>query len=213
MNKIIKLIAILFGCLIISTTNALAADNNGFYVGALLGWGTTTWGYLVDSKEWLSKFVTPTEVHEGGTLWGCFAGFEFNQFFALELQYMRCPRAKVYFWKWSLYTTEDKVKEIDSRTDAYSLTMKIMTPVFHTPIKIFAAAGGAMERRSDKLAKQKTNLGGVFGAGLNVPVTEKMFAELAFQYYTGHGKTEIRPVYRYIPFIYTVHFKLAYRFN
>lgn len=204
----------LFVGLLLLGMNVLAADvSRNFYLGAMLGWGTTTWNYLVDRREFLAQLVTPDRVHEGGMTCGLFAGYQFTSFIALELQYLRCPRAKIYFAPLSWYVVMDGVSEVNSNTDAYSLAMKVMAPVFHTPIKVFALAGGAMEHRADKLAKRKINYGGTFGAGLRMPISNRIFAELIFQYYTGYGQTNIIPVYKYMPFIYTVDFSLAYRFG
>ena len=51
-----------------------------FYVGLLGGYGSTTWGSLINKDSTTS---TPTDVDEGGETYGIFAGYEFTPLFAL----------------------------------------------------------------------------------------------------------------------------------
>lgn len=216
-HDFIGLIFVLFIGIAISTPVAFAngdaktTHNMAFYVGGTFGYGTTTWKYLIDKTNQDDNTSTPTRVIEGGSVWGLFTGYEFNPSFALEAQYTHFPDADIQFDKGSIYTFMDNVTQMDSKTDAYSLAMKIMTPVFRTRVNVFAEAGAALEHRDDLLAETDTNVGAIFGAGFNANIIPNIMAEVAFQFYTGSGKSEMTPVYDYMPFLYDVTFRLAYR--
>lgn len=193
-----------------ASNNCASQDSPSFYVGSTIGYGSTTWAELIDNDSWVS---TPIKVNEGGVDGGIFTGYEFGPHFAVEAQYLQFRKAQIFFNKdVSDYTQNDGVSQMTSRTRTYSLETKFMAPIFSSPIRGFATAGAAVTRRSDVLAHTDHRLSPVFGAGFNYDVTKHVMSEFGFQYYTGYGKSENDPVYDYIPFLYSIHFKLAYRF-
>ena len=76
-------------------------DAHPFYVGLNGGYGSTTWKGLVPSHDKQSivlNISTPTDVHEGGWVWGGVAGFEFSPFVGVEVNYLSYPKAEIFIW-------------------------------------------------------------------------------------------------------------------
>ena len=194
--------------------NDTARYPNPIYLGITLGYGSTTWGSLIDkNKHSAANVATPIKVHEGGFVYGFYAGYEFSPYFAIETHYTHYQTADVYFLKTSDYYILYKIKEIRSKTEAYNINAKVMAPFFHTKLRVYADAGAATIHRSDKLARTNWHLGPTFGAGANYLVNSHFMIEAGFQYYTGWGKSQVDPVDNFIPFLYDAQLRLAYRFD
>lgn len=219
----LKLFSIfLFTTVAMSTTLASTTDwptvwqERPFYVGVALGWGCTDWSQLV--AQWKTEMdyntltlSAPTSAGDTGFAYGFMMGYEVSPHFALETNYMRFPNTLITFDQYSLYAYEDNVTSINSNTYVYNIVGKFMVQVAHTGLRGFANAGGALTHRQDPLV-DAGHITPTFGVGLDYVISKRIMTELVFQYYAGFGKAVLRPVLNYIPFLYTVHFKIGYRF-
>lgn len=188
---------------------------HSFYVGAMGGYGSTTWQGLVPSTENQNlalSMSTPLDVTEGGAVWGVLAGFEFVPALAVEASYMRYADAKISFDEMSLFSFDNNGSlGFVSQTEALSVMGKIMLPVPHTKVRIYSSAGVADVHRSDIL-KDEWRVSPTFGAGLNYQLTDHFMGELGGNYTAGFGESQLNPTESYFPFLYSVTLRLAYYF-
>jgi hypothetical protein len=196
----------------------IAADEkfrNPFYVGIEGGYGSTTWDALVPSARKASTALalsTPTNVSEGGAVWGAFAGWELIPQFAVELNYTRYPSAHIYFSKKSLFSFRNKGRtEFTSNTENYGAMAKFMIIIPRTTIRAFSAAGVAGVHRSDVLAN-RWRASPTFSFGFNYNLTPQWLTELGVNYTGGYGESELTPTDDYVPFLYSVYLRVGYRF-
>jgi hypothetical protein len=186
-----------------------------FYLGAIGGYGSTTWNGLVPIKGKQNLAInisTPIEVREGGALWGLLVGYEFNSYVALEANYMRFPKATVIFDPISLFSfINDGQTEFISHTESVSLMGKIMFPICNTRMRIYSSAGVAGLHRNDILA-DRWRVNPTFGVGFNYHFTDRFTGELGGNYIAGYGESQINPTETYIPFLYSISLRLAYYF-
>ena len=214
-----KKILIIFGfyssVAISDTVSPETAMIHPAYVGVLGGYGSTTWQGLVPSNENMNDAMlmsTPTEVHEGGALWGVVAGYEFSPFFALEANYMHYPDAHIYFDKDSLFAFENNdMIELNTVTQTVSLYARVMLNIPKTNLRLYSSAGVAGVQRKD-LVDSDWRTSPTFGVGLNDNLNEHLLAEIGSTYTAGYGEAELNPAKDFIPFLYSVFAKLAYRF-
>ncbi|MFT4060368.1 MAG: outer membrane beta-barrel protein [Legionella sp.] len=210
---------ILSPILLLSTTLCQAGikntANHHFYVGAIAGYGSTTWQGLVASKENQNDALslsTPVDVEEGGATWGVMAGYEFTPCFAVEANYVRYPNSTVYFNEFSLFSfTHDHQLSLTTKTEAISLMGKIMLLIPNSNFRVFSSAGGAALYREDMIIDD-WRLTPTFGAGINYNFTERIVGEIAGNYTAGYGESQLSPVDAYYPFLYSVTARVAYRF-
>ena len=184
-----------------------------FYVGLESGYGSTTWGHLAPKNPNVAMSLsTPTSVSEGGSVWGIFAGYEFIPQFALEANYMHYQAARLYFDPYSLFTFDyDGLTELTTRTETVSLMAKIMLPIAQSGIRIYSSIGvGAVHRYDD--IKNIWRANPAFGAGVNYNFTEHWMGEIGANYIAGYGEAELDPTRDFVPFVYSVFARLAYRF-
>ena len=177
-----------------------------FYLGGTIAYGQTTWSELA-SDDFFVEISVPSETHDSGTTWGGFMGYQFDTAFAVEAVYMRYPNTLVKISPFSFYFP---LTEFVSRTQVYSVIGKFLYPLANARINAFMHAGLAFTRRSDVLAKV-TRVGPTFGIGFMCNVSRRVITEVGFEYYVGYGKSEERPVDDYIPFLFSVYFRLGYR--
>lgn len=186
-----------------------------FYAGVSGGFGSTTWkGLVPDSKNQNMALMmsTPTEVKEGGEVWGLFAGYELSPYCSIETSYLRYPDATVYFDPFSLFSfNNDNRIAFTSKTETVNLMGKIMLVVPNSPIKIYSSAGIAELHRDDILVNEWL-LTPSFGAGINVTLSEHLMAELGANYTAGFGESQLEPTSSYMPFLYSVSLRLGYFF-
>lgn len=184
------------------------------YLGGSAGYGSTTWQGLVPSAEKQNIAIsmsTPISTSEGGGVFGAFMGYEFTPYFALEANYMHFPNATLLFDETSLFAFDhDDNTTMLTRTEMLSFIAKIMLIVPNTRVRAYSNFGIADIHRDDDL-KDHWQVAPTFGFGLNYNITPRIMAELAANYAAGYGESEINPVDDYIPFLYSVSFKLAYR--
>jgi hypothetical protein len=183
------------------------------YLGVTVGYGATTWGYLVptDTDNFALRMATPIRVAENGTLWGLYGGFEVNRFFAFEAAYMHYPTAKIYFDSASFFSSEHTLGGFVSHTQALSLVGKFMIVIpRNTNFRLYSSVGPAGVHRDD-LLNNSWKLSPKFGVGLTYLITEHMMAELGIEYLAGAAVSELNPAENFIPFLYAGFARLAMR--
>lgn len=185
-----------------------------FYAGITGGYGATTWSGLVPNVANQNDAMimsTPVNVDEGGALWGLFAGYEFIPYFALEASYLRYPNARVHFNPDSLFTfNNDGATSFDTHTETSSLMGKVMLVIPHTKARAYSSAGAAYLHRWDAVSDQH-RITPTFGLGVNYNITEHIMTELGGSYTAGYGQSELNPANSYMPFLYAVYLRFAYR--
>lgn len=185
-----------------------------FYLGITGGYGSTTWQGLVppENKQATALLLsTPSNVHEGGGLWGYFIGYEIIPHFALEASYTHYPNAKVMFDPTSLVAFENNgLTDLNTSTDATSLMAKFMVTIPYIEVKAYSSAGAARVHRKD-LIKESWRIGPTFSVGLSYNLTDHVMGEIGFNYTGGYGESELDPAEDYIPFLYSGYIHLAYR--
>ncbi len=186
-----------------------------FYVGVEGGYGSTTWEGLVPSKEnrnFALDMSTPVFVTEGGAVWGIFAGYELIPYFAVEANYMRYPNAKISFASDSLFAFDHHdLTNLNTHTETISVMAKIMLIIPHTAIRAYSSLGPAGIHRYDQM-NDHWRVSPNFGAGFNYNFTPHIMAELGANYTSGYGESELNPAQDYMPFLYSVFLRIAYRF-
>lgn len=184
-----------------------------FYVGAFIGPGSTTWEGLVPAPEnrgAAMNLSTPIRVNEGGAVWGLMTGYEVTPYFALEASYSRYPGATVEFDPDSLFAFDhDGITEFKTRTETLSLLAKIMMVIPDTSVRLYSGAGVSSIKRKDFVAEDWI-FSPTFSVGANYHFNERLMGEIGANYTAGYAESELTPVNKYIPFLYSVYFKLAY---
>lgn len=179
-----------------------------FYLGTILGYGNTNWHQLVNDNG-MTDYSTPIRANDDGTAWGFVAGYYLSPTFAFEATYIKYPDARI---KFSEYSTYWPITHIFSRTHTYSLMGKFSTPIRLTKLRAFAGLGVAIIQRHDKLANT-AHVGATFIGGFQRTFNQHLLTEIGFQYATGYGKSNIHPAHEFIPFLYAVYTKIAWRFS
>lgn len=185
-----------------------------FYLGGSIGYGSTTWQGLVAAHKKQNQAMllsTPKKVSEGGWAGGVFAGYEFTPYFALEGSYTRYPNAKIIFDEMSLVAFDYNTQTVNTRTELFALMGKIMLIVPCTAIRFYSSFGFADTHRVDSL-KESWRINPSFGVGFNYNLTQRIMAELGASYTSGYGESELNPAIDFMPFVYGVFFRLAFRF-
>lgn len=201
-----------------ATFNPPSAPSSFFkrplYLGAGGGYGSTTWGGLVPSEDNQNVAInlsTPVAVNEGGTVWGFFTGYEVTPHIALEAAYRHYPIAKITFDEESLFTFEHEGRLFfNTQAETLSLMAKIMLFVPETPIRFFSSFGAAGLHRSDMLFDDWIPTP-TFGLGFNCTFNDHIMGEIAANYTAGNGESELNPAEDFVPFLYAVEFRIAYR--
>lgn len=182
-----------------------------FYVGLSYGYGSTTWEYLVpDENNVALALSTPTKSREGGPAWGAIIGYELIPTFGLELAYQRYANANVTFDEYSLISYENDIVDFATKTETVSLVGKFMLFIPTTQYRVFASAGAAEIHRADMIYNH-WHLSPTFGVGINVNATPHFMAEVGGDYTAGDGVTELSPSDHFVPFLWSMHLRLAYR--
>ncbi|CEK10338.1 outer membrane beta-barrel protein [Legionella hackeliae] len=212
---------VLWGLLFFVSVSSFAHSNEKtnrrqhFYVGAMGGYGATTWEGLVPTEENQNlalSMSTPIKVREGGGVWGAFTGYEFNPFFAIELSYLDYPDATVSFDSMSLFSfLNDNRLSFKTKTETVDLKAKIMLVIPNTKIRAYSSVGVAGVHRDDMLVDD-WRVSPAFGAGINYQLTEHWMGELGGNYTAGYGEAQLTPSDSYFPFLYSVVLRLAYFF-
>lgn len=218
-NKNIKLVLLLPLTICAFFCQKSSANVNAFphpfYIGAIGGYGSTTWKGLVpphEKQNLAMSLSTPTEVSEGGSVWGFFSGYELNQFFAIEASYMHYPDAQITFDSMSLFTfLHDGLTTFTTHTESVNLMGKFMVIIPKTTIRAFSSIGAAGLHRDD-LLYESWRVRPTFGVGFNTNFTPHLMGEIGANFTAGYGEAQINPTEVYFPFLYSVTARIAYRF-
>lgn len=209
------LIPVVFGAIL--SHNATAQNDNPrypLYVGLIGGIGSTTWTGLVPADEDQNvalNMSTPTEVQEGGPIWGAFIGYELFTYFALEVNYTKYPHARVHFDPISIFSFDnDGKQDFMTHTETVSLSAKVMVPIPRTTVNIYSTAGVARLHREDMLFDD-WRVTPTFGLGLNHNFTSHIMGDIGANYTAGFGDAQLNPSDTYYPFLYSGFVRLAYR--
>ncbi len=185
-----------------------------FYVGVNGGYGSTTWKGLVpnlDNQNVVLSMSTPIDVQEGGWVWGGMVGFEFLSNWGVEFNYLHFPTATVFFDPGSFFSFDNEGETtLSTKTEALSLMAKVMVPVPNTLFRAYSSVGVGWIHRDDVINEMWLAVP-AFGVGVNYALSEHFMAEVAANYLSGYGESELSPANNYIPFLYAVYARLAYR--
>jgi hypothetical protein len=187
-----------------------------FYVGLLGGYGSTTWDGLVPSRanqNLAMSISTPIEVEEGGGVWGVFAGYELNPFFAVEMTYMNYTESTIAFDESSLFSFNNEgILDFRSKTETLSFMGKVMLYIPKTKVRVYSSAGIASLHRKDFLLDD-TRLTPTFGVGFNFHMfNDRILSEVSGKYVAGFGESQLNPTDTFYPFLYSISYKMAYCF-
>lgn len=211
-------------CLLLSSSAFAASQlqddfsiyHHPFYVGALGGYGSTTWQGLVPAEQNINialSISTPIKAVEGGFAWGFYAGYEFLPTFAVEASYMSYPDATVTFDEMSIFSFNNNNQTVfTTRTQTASFIGKVLLTIPHTSLRLYSSAGVADVFRDDMLLSE-SRVSPTFGAGANYRFTDRIMLEVVGNYTAGFGESRLNPADNYFPFLYSVTARLAYCFG
>lgn len=215
LSALIGVAALSAGSALANTSTATSAFNSnaGVYIGAQLGYGDTNWSDLDVSRPAnpiLSLGGTDTiSYHDTGLAGGLFAGYDINQYLAVETGYVYFPR------------TDLKIngKTVD-HADTYGIDLigKITVPVVDN-FGLYAKAGpGYLHTAYDHPGEDSThNFDLVYGFGANYQFNSHLIADVSFTRFNGNHKvannsgTDVNGHYQPNADLYAV--GLAYKFN
>lgn len=204
------------------TPTYLRYGSHPFYIGGLLGYGSTDWSQMTancggnEDCESDVEASVPTAAGDSGAVIGLTMGYEVQPHFAFETSFMRFPTTKVTFTGAINYPASYPFNDLgnasyNSYTYAYDFIGKFMVPIMNTSIRAFADAGMAITHRTDPL-NTFFHVNPTFGVGLDYVFAEHWMVDGEFQYIAGYAKTNTTPAVSYSPFLYSLHLVLAYRF-
>ncbi len=225
MSKIISRLVVYFLHSLLLTTfvsgitysaapDVVDAWRHPIYLGGMGGYGSTTWDGLVpsDSNQNIALSLSvPTSVHEGGGVWGFFAGYEFTPFFAVEGSFVQYPEAQILFDENSLFAFDhENLVNLETETSVVSVVGKVMLILPKTTARFYSNFGVARVQRDDSL-NHIWQLSPTFGFGANYNLDPHLMTEIGVAYTAGYGESELNPAEDFIPFLYAVFLKVAYR--
>lgn len=182
------LLSALAGIAAISFSTAALADYNnsdsGIYIGGQVGYADTHWNEIIGPF-----FGSISDSGIGGRV---FAGYDFNQYIALESGFFYTPKPQ------------------DSNTYAGDLVGKITVPVTNQ-IGLFAKAGAGYLKTSFSGDGSVSNVDLVYGFGANYKITPNLIADVSFTRYNGNHNLSNFSNYQPDTDFYGV--GLAYKFN
>lgn len=196
--------------LLIATTIGMAKKRESvgfdtpfpFYIGASIGYGSTDWNMLVANPDSSASYVSPTSATDEGLTYGGMIGYQFSPMFAMEFGYTHFANTKLGFDPYAVYWNLPEPTTVVSHTNAFDLVGKFIVPVKGTDhFDAFASAGMGVVRRSDILTTTN-RIGASFGVGMIFMINRHFSTEAGFQYWTGFGRADDGPAYKYVPFLY-----------
>jgi hypothetical protein len=184
------------------------------YFGGTVGYGTSTWEYLVPNRPGAGiNLSTPTSVQEGGGAWGVFGGIELLPQFAVEADYQHYPRATLNFDPiYSMFSFDhDGETVLVTHTETVSIQAKLMLPIpKHERLRLYSSFGvGGIHRYDAIVDRWKVTPG--FGFGANYTFNSHIMLELGAEYLAGYGQSDLNPAEHFIPFLYSVFLRFAYK--
>lgn len=216
----------------VTTPTYIRYGHHPFYIGGLLGYGSTDWSHIVASCDPNSTDTrceddvpdsVPTSAGDSGATVGLTMGYEIQPHFAFETSFIRYPTTRITFTNAYNNLPLDSGTPIpapfdingnasfDSYTYVYDVIGKFMVGIMDTSIRAFADAGMAVTYRSDPL-NTFSRVNPTFGVGLDYVFAEHWMVDGEFQYVAGYAKSNLTPATTYSPFLYSTNLVLAYRF-
>lgn len=192
-----------------------------FYFGSIVGYGSTDWNMMVMKCGADHPFCSADTVGlsapldadgDSGMVWGATIGYEVKPSWAIETSYMRFPATSIKLGDtWNFYMEENhNTTQFSSETWAMFAVAKFMTQIANTGFRGYANAGIDFTARNDVLT-DTIHVNPTFGLGINYVFPSNFMLELGFQYMAGYGAANEVPADNYIPFLYSIAFKLLYR--
>lgn len=211
-----------------TTPTYIKYGNHPFYIGGLIGYGSTDWSQLTPNENCdqdcqnVIEASVPSSAGDKGAVFGITMGYEVQPHFAFEASFMRFPTTTISFTNELYYTqnypqlfTQNDLYEyngsFNSNTYSSDFIGKFLVPIMNTSIRGFADAGMAVTYRTDPL-NSFARIEPTFGVGLDYVFAEHWMADWEFQYIAGYAKSNTTPAVSYTPFLYSLHLVLAYRF-
>ncbi|MEM1244154.1 MAG: outer membrane beta-barrel protein, partial [Pseudomonadota bacterium] len=177
--------------------------------------GDTDWNQVGNDTDETVAINSLDTAKDSGLAWGVIVGYQFSKLFAVEGNFTRFARTTVNLDPLTIYQFPPyNLKELSfkSSTETYLLLFKVMVPfAFNNNLNFMVNVGFGSILRSDPLRKT-SRLAPSFGAGFNYDMTKRVFSEVGFQYTPGFGRATETPLIDYIPFVYSIHYKLGLRF-
>ncbi len=208
----------------VTTPTYIRYGHHPFYIGGLLGYGSTDWSHLTANCgndavcQSDVQASVPTSAGDSGATVGLTMGYEVQPHFAFETSFVRYPTTKVTFTMQEYYTANypqlfnpDGSGSFNSYTYAFDFIGKFMVGIMDTSIRAFADAGMAVTYRTDPM-NSFSRVNPTFGVGLDYVFAEHWMVDGEFQYIAGYAKSNTTPAVTYSPFLYSLNMVLAYRF-
>lgn len=212
--KVFKIVVLtIFSLCIQEVAHCATKVEQSFYLGALSGYGTTTWDGLVPSannRNAALDMSLPIDAKEGGYTWGFFSGMRISQHFFVEASYKHFPKALVRFDPDSIFAmTNDNQTELSTDTDEVSLLGKLIVEVPNTALQVFSGVGLSWVHRKDMLYRD-ARYTPTFSLGTQYQLSKKMFLQIDADYTIGYGESQLNPADAYVPFLFAILAKIAY---
>lgn len=183
-------------------------SNQDVYVGIQGGYGDTHWSDVNGSVVFMDPITGQLSTHsisfkDTGVAGRVFAGYDFNQFLALETGYTYFPKTKVNI---------DSTQVDKFTTYGLDAVGKITVPVVDN-FGLYAKAGpGYLHTSSDTPGVSATdNAVLVYGFGANYQFNQHLVADVSFTRFNGNHKANDLNKYQPDADLYAV--GLAYKFN
>ena len=179
-----------------------------FYGGLIGGYADIDWSSVI-AQDKATYATNPTQADGNGALFGGNIGYQFNKYFALELEYIQMPTSYLDFNPAARITYG--TTSTNAQMNFAAFIVKFMAPLGKSDFSVFTDVGPAYQHLSDDITDTGT-FAPTFGAGLNYKINEHWFSTMAFQYATGYGESIALPMTEYIPEIYAYTFSINYIF-
>lgn len=204
--------------LFLISTNCQAVSDEIFshplYFGIGAGFGTTTWYALVpkSSKHNVAMAMsTPKHANEGGGAINVFTGVDITKTFGLEFGYFHYANAKINYQADSLFQLDHGISSLVSRTENYYFMTKFMVQIKDTAARAYSGIGLGLLHRIDQVNNHYRKTPS-FTIGANYNIAEHWMADLNGNFTAGYGASELCPADDFMPFVYSIVARLAYRF-
>jgi hypothetical protein len=209
-----------YGCLLtliigLSLPSLTAASGTSpFYLGVQIGYGSTLWGIFApttNSQSLALAVAAPIQIQEGGLASGVILGYEPLSTLSIEANYLHYPTAKVQFAPVSLYSTSHQGRTtLLTHTETYNLTAKLLMLLPKTNWRLFSGAGMCITHRADEVLNEYRATP-TFILGATYALNPRVMMSIEGSATAGFGKSELNPTADYVPFLYALLAKFAYR--
>ena len=104
----------------------------------------------------------------------------------------------------------ENLVNLETETSVVALMGKVMFIVPKSTARVFSSFGVARVQRDDQL-NNTWRISPTFGLGANYNLDPHLMTEIGAVYTAGYGESELNPAKDFIPFLYGVFLKVAYR--